>query len=148
MPLFEFRLTGELNLSSYSGLALIGQCCQAAQVDAVIDPRLPVSQGMRTSDVVKSMAGLSSLGKSDFEAIEPFRDNRFFKEALSLSMVPEGVLIRQRLDARGAELPNSPTNSACLLERADAPIQHKFPHESPNSANAEGGDSPWSTKMT
>ena len=40
---------------------------------------LPVSQGMRTSDVVKSMVGLLSLGKSDFEAIEPFREDRFLQ---------------------------------------------------------------------
>jgi hypothetical protein len=46
MPKFEVRQTGKLNLTSYSGLALIGQCCEAAQVDRVIDPRLPVSQGM------------------------------------------------------------------------------------------------------
>ena len=120
---FEVKQTGKLNLTSYAGLALIGQCCQAAQVDAVIDPRLPVSQGMRTSDVVKSMVGLLSLGKSDFEAIEPFRDDRFFKEALSLSKVPGSVWIRQRLDARGAELREITDElSLRLLERTEAPI--------------------------
>ena len=31
------------------------------------------------------MVGLLSLGKSDFEAIEPFREDRFFKEALGLT---------------------------------------------------------------
>jgi hypothetical protein len=41
MPKFEVRQTGKLNLASTSGLALIGQCCEAAQVDSVIDPRLP-----------------------------------------------------------------------------------------------------------
>jgi hypothetical protein len=123
MPRFEVKRTGKLNLTSYAGLALIGQCCQAAQVDAVIDPRLPVSQGMRTSDVVKSMVGLLSLGKSDFEAIEPFRDDRFFKEALSLSKVPGSVWIRQRLDARGAELREITDElSLRLLERTEAPI--------------------------
>jgi len=123
MPRFEVKQTGKLNLTSYSGLALIGQCCQAAQVEAVIDPRLPVSQGMRTSDVVKSMVGLLSLGKSDFESIEPFRDDRFFKEALSLSKVPGSVWIRQRLDARGADLRELTDElSLRLLERTEAPI--------------------------
>jgi hypothetical protein len=104
-------------------LALIGQCCQAAQVDAVIDPRLPVSQGMRISDVVKSMIGLLSLGKSDFEAIEPFRSDRFFKEALGLSKVPGSVWIRQRLDAKANELRELTDElSLRLLERTEAPI--------------------------
>jgi len=123
MPRFDVKQSAKLNLTSYSGLALIGQCCQAAQVEAVIDPRLPVSQGMRTSDVVKSMVGLLSLGKSDFEAIEPFRGDRFFKESLSLSKVPGSVWIRQRLDARAAELRELTDElSLRLLERTEAPI--------------------------
>jgi hypothetical protein len=52
--------------------------------------------------------GLLSLGKSDpstklkagFEAIKPFREDRFFKEALGLSKVPGAVWLRQRLDAK------------------------------------------------
>jgi hypothetical protein len=123
MPRFDVKQTGKLNLTSYSGLALIGQCCQAAQVDAVIDPKLPVSQGMRTSDMVKSMVGLLSLGKSDFEAIEPFRQDRFFKEALGLSKVPSSVWMRQRLDAKGAELRDACSElSVRLLQRTEAPI--------------------------
>jgi len=123
MPRFEVKQTSKLNLTSYSGLALIGQCCQAAQVEAVIDPRLPVSQGMRTSDVVKSMVGLLTLGKSDFEAIEPFRTDRFFKESLGLSKVPGSVWIRQRLDAKSAELRELTDElSLRLLERTEAPI--------------------------
>ena len=123
MARFEVKQSAKLNLTSYSGLALIGQCCQAAQVDAVIDPCLPVSQGMRASDVVKSMVGLLSLGKSDFEAIEPFRSDRFFKEALGLSKVPGSVWIRQRLDAKAAELRELTDElSLRLLERTEAPI--------------------------
>jgi hypothetical protein len=37
--------------NSTSGLALIGQCCEAAQVDRVIDPWLPVSQGIGYSPI-------------------------------------------------------------------------------------------------
>jgi hypothetical protein len=123
MPRFEVKQTAKLNLTSYSGLALIGQCCQAAQVDAVIDRRLPVSQGMKTSDMVKAMTGLLSLGKSDFEAIEPFRQDRFFREALGMSKVPSSAWMRQRLDARAGELRELTDElSVRLLERTEAPI--------------------------
>lgn len=123
MPRFEVKQTTKLNLTSYSGLALIGQCCQAAQVDAVIDPRLPVSQGMKTSDMVKAMTGLLSLGKSDFDAIEPFRQDRFFKEALGMSKVPSSAWMRQRLDAKASELRElTDEMSLRLLERTEAPI--------------------------
>lgn len=123
MPRFELRQSTKLQLTSYAGLALVGQCCQVAQVEAVIDPKLPVSQGMRTSDVVKSLVGLLTLGKSDFEAIEPFREDRFFKQALSLSKVAGSVWLRQRLDARAADLRELTDElSLRLIERAQAPI--------------------------
>jgi hypothetical protein len=123
MRRFEIRQNPKLQLTSYSGLALIGQCCQLAQVEAIIDPKLPVSQGMRTSDLVKSVVGLLALGKSDFEAIEPFRQDRFFKEALNLAKVPGSVWIRQRLDTRAAELRELTDElSLRLIERALAPI--------------------------
>ena len=123
MPRFEVKQSSKLHLTSYSGLALIGQCCQLAQVEAVIDPKIPVSQGMRTSDIVKSVVGLLSLGKSDFEAIEAFRGDRFFKEALGLSKVPSAVWMRQRLDAKaGAIRELADELTLRLLTRAEAPI--------------------------
>src|SRR5665647_1018233 len=123
MARFQVKQTSKLNLTSFSGLALIGQCCRAAQLEAVIDPPLPVSQGLRTSDIVKSMLGLLSLGKNDFEAIEPFRTDRFFKQALGLSKVPSGVWMRQRLDACAGPLRELTDElSLRLLERTQAPI--------------------------
>jgi hypothetical protein len=96
MPRFEVKQTAKLNLTSYSGLALIGQCCRVAQVEEAIDPR---DEDLGPG---KAMVGLLALGKSDFEAIEPFRHDRFFKEALGITKVPSSVWLRQRLDAKGA----------------------------------------------
>lgn len=70
-------------------------------MDAVIDSRLSVSQGMKTSGLVRAMTGFVCLGKSDFEAIEPFRQDRFFKEALGLSKVPSSAWMQWR---KGLEL--------------------------------------------
>ena len=39
------------------------------------------------------------MGKSDFDAIESFRDNAFFKRALGLGSVPSSPTLRQRMDA-------------------------------------------------
>lgn len=44
------------------------------------------------------MRGLLCIGKSDFEAVEPFREDRFFKTALAIRKVPGSVWLRQRLD--------------------------------------------------
>ena len=123
MPRFHLKQSARLQLTSYSGLALLGQCFEAAQVEVVLDPKIPVSQGMKTSDIVKSAVGLLSLGKGDFEAIEPFREDRFFKEALGLKKVPGAVWMRQRLDAIAARLRELTDElSLRLLERTQAPI--------------------------
>jgi len=71
MPRSHVKQSSKLQPTAYSGLALIGKCCEAAQFEVVIDQRVPVSYGMRKSDIVKNTIGLLSLGKSDFEAIEP-----------------------------------------------------------------------------
>ena len=123
MPHFQIKQSSNLTLTSHAGLALIGQCFEAAQVEAVIDPKLPVSKGMTTSDVVKSMVGLLCIGKSDYEAIEPFRDDRFFKQALNLGKVPGSVWLRQRIDDAAAKLRETTDElSLRLLTRTNAPI--------------------------
>lgn len=70
VPRFDLKQSTKLQLTSYADLVLIGQCCRVAQVEAVTDPKLPVSQGLRVSGVVKATVGLLTLGKSDFEAIQ------------------------------------------------------------------------------
>ncbi len=120
----RFKLkTSTKELTSYAGLSLVGQCMEIINVEAVIDGKIPVQQGIKTSDIIKSAVGLLSIGKSDFEAIEAFRDNRFFKRAMGVRKVPSSVWLRQRLDRAGNTL-LLPIDemSVRLIERAAAPI--------------------------
>jgi hypothetical protein len=45
------------------------------------------------------MIGLICIGKPDFDAIEPFRDDPFFPQSLGLDSVPSSPTLRQRLDS-------------------------------------------------
>jgi len=127
MPRFHLKQSNR-HLTSHSGLALVGQCFEAAQLEK-LNARFPTSQGMRTSDIVKSYTGLLSLGKSDFEAIEEFRHQSFFKHALSVQKVPSSVWLRQRME-RLAAVPIDRVGlreeltdySVRLLQRSEAPI--------------------------
>ena len=47
LALAETRLAGLV-----SAFELIGQCCEAAQVDAILDKAMPVSKGLTTSGPV------------------------------------------------------------------------------------------------
>jgi hypothetical protein len=120
---FEVRQSAKTQLTSCAGVALIGPCCEAAQVDLVVDPRWPVSQGIRTSDIVKSVIGLLSMGKSDFDAIEAFRKDSFFQQSLGLNKVPSSAWLRQRLDAVAGDLRERVAEmTQRLLERTEAPV--------------------------
>lgn len=121
MPRFELKQSNR-HLTSYAGLALIGQCLEAARVER-LDLKFPTPQGMKTSDLVKSYVGLLSLGKSDFEAIEAFREDRFFKQALKVGKVPSSVWLRQRMEKLAANLREETDDLTLrLLQRTQAPI--------------------------
>ncbi len=90
------------DLSSHAGLALIGQYLKRIRVNSLIDPAFAVRSGVANSDILKSYLGLLCLGKNDFDAIENFRDNAFFKRALDLTDVPSSPTLRQRLDTKAS----------------------------------------------
>jgi Transposase DDE domain group 1 len=90
------------DLSSHAGLAFIGKYLKRVNINARIDPANPVRSGAANSDILKSYLALLCLGKSDFDAIENFRGNDFFKRALGLGVVPSSPTLRQRMDSHAA----------------------------------------------
>ena len=90
------------DLSSHAGLAFVGKYLKQINFNSMIDPAFPVRSGNTNSDIVKSYLALLCLGKNDFEAIENFRDDRFFMRALGLESVASGPTVRQRLDTHAA----------------------------------------------
>jgi hypothetical protein len=122
MPRFELRQSTR-HITSYAGLILVGQCLEAAKLE-LLDKRFPAPKGqMPTSDIVKSYLGLLALGKSDFDAIEPFRNDRFFREALRIGKVPSSAWMRQRMERMAAALrEETDAFSVRLLLRTEAPV--------------------------
>jgi len=90
-------------LSSNAGLAFIGKYLQLINITSLVDKLFPVRSGTSNSDVLKCFIALLTLGKSDFDAIESFRGDSFFKRALNLIRVPSSATLRQRLDAFASE---------------------------------------------
>lgn len=94
-----------------------------AQFTPLLDAKFPCRHGIRTSDVLKSYVGLLCQGKSDFEAIEAYRNEPFFAQALGVGQVPSAPTLRQRLDALAPELVMLTDEwPVRLLKRARAPI--------------------------
>jgi len=122
MPRFELKQSTR-HITSHAGLMLIGQCLAAAGLH-LIDKLFPVAKGQfRTSDIIKSYLGLLALGKSDFDAIEAFRQDSFFKEALQIEQVPSSAWLRQRMEQLAVDLrEETDAFSVHLLKHAKAPI--------------------------
>lgn len=91
-------------LVSHSGLALAGALLRRTELRRRLDAvriercKRPV---MSHGDVLLSMVGLLCLGKSDYAAIEPFRQETFFRRALGLDQLPSEETLRQRMDQLG-----------------------------------------------
>jgi hypothetical protein len=95
----------DYDLTPVAGLALVGhQLQRLATVLKQIDSALPVSGGVANSDILRSYLGLLVQGKSDFDAIENFRGDTFFKHALGIKLLPSSPTLRQRMDARASDL--------------------------------------------
>ena len=95
----------DYDLTPVAGLTLVGHMLQAMRpVLARIDAALPLKGGVVNSDIVRSYLGLLTQGKSDFDAVENFRGDAFFKQALNIGLLPSSPTLRQRMDMRAAEL--------------------------------------------
>lgn len=99
MPTIQCRASGR-TLTSHAGLSVIGQCFDLAGIDS-LDRRFTASQGVRSSDIIKSYLALPCLGMSAFDAIDNFRQDKSFKQLLN---------------------PQKVSSTATLLSLAEAPI--------------------------
>jgi hypothetical protein len=109
------------DLSSLAGLALIGYYFKSSKLKSLLDSARPIRAGIANSDVLKSYIALLSLGKNEFDAIEDFRGNDFFKRALDLRHVPSSPTLRQCFDSFAAQWFNliPQINHKLLSQRVD-----------------------------
>jgi hypothetical protein len=95
----------DYDLTPVAGLALVGHHLnRLAPVFRQLDASLPVRNGVANSDILRSYLGLLVQGKSDFDAIENFRGDAFFKQALGIKLLPSSPTLRQRMDARAEDM--------------------------------------------
>lgn len=89
-------------ITSHAGLALIGQALGCTDLKEQLAP-LAFRKGIPHRDIIASYLGLLALGKTDYEALNNYRDDAFFKEALGLTRTPSAERMRQRLDEQAED---------------------------------------------
>lgn len=110
--------------TSHSGLALVGLCLNRyGNLNQVLKKGIPLRHVIAHSDIVKSYPGILCLGKSDFEAIENYRQDCYFKTSLAIAQVPSSARMRQRLDEQAeALLPLVCQSNIDFLGNAQVPV--------------------------
>ena len=95
----------DYDLTPVAGLCLVGHFLKAMRpVLGRLDAELPIKGGVVNSDIVRSYLGLLVQGKSDFDAIENFRSDAFYKQVLGIGLLPSSPTLRQRMDAKASEM--------------------------------------------
>ena len=101
---FEIVETNEI-IATQGGNLLLGAIMKKTElekrVNSILGESFPPPQGIKTSDVIISYIGTLSQAQPEFEAIEQFRKDPYFKETLGLDKVPSCSTLRQRIDSLG-----------------------------------------------
>jgi hypothetical protein len=102
--------------TSHSGLSLAGLGLNRfTSLVKRLGALPPLKRGaISHADVLRSYIALLCLGKSDFEAISGFRNDRYFKEALALTDIPSEPTLRQRLEEQAERF--LPVVNFCVTE--------------------------------
>lgn len=128
---FEIVQGDEL-LFSHSGLALVGKVLSKTRLrkrlDKVMLPDHPFPE-ISHGEIAIAMIGLVCMGKPDFDAIEPFRDDPFFTASLGIDAVPSSPTLRQRLDSANG------TFNDTLLEESAKAVRYFAPAITPSHGN-------------
>lgn len=108
---------------SNSGIALAGAAINTHTHLNQELKRIPLRHGIAHSDIIKSYLGLIAIGKNDFEAIDAFQRDHFFRNALGLTKIPTVDRLRQRMDERADQyIPALEQASLDFLCSVNAPI--------------------------
>jgi len=95
---------GNEEINSIGGICLIGRILNdLKEFKSINNMKMPRTEkgSIPHGDILKSMIGLYSLGKTDYADIELYREDIVFSESLKLKTVPSEESLRQRLDECG-----------------------------------------------
>lgn len=99
--------TTDKNFVNHAGLPFISQFLNDSKTFSRINiiSKIKKNSGpISDYDIVKTCIALICLGKTNFDDVEQYRKDRYFKKTLKLKTVPSAPTIRQRLETYGEEM--------------------------------------------
>ncbi len=123
MRRFQIEQSATEFYTSHSGLALIGLAINRHTSLKKTLRTVVKRHGIPNIELIRSYVGQLSIGKSDFDAIENVRDDRYFKQTLDIKQMPSSARLRQRFDEDSRALIPL-IDDACVefVKRTGAPV--------------------------
>ena len=124
MKRFVIEQSDEEFYTSHSGISLVGLALNRfTSIPSGLAKIAPSDDVISHADVIKSYCGLLAQAKSDFVAIEQYRNDDFFRESLGNQQVPSEGTMRQRMDEHANTfLPALCWASIELLQKVKVPV--------------------------
>jgi len=97
---FQIKITKK-DFVNNVGLAYVAVFLNMRKIFAPVDKASKIFRGGNTIsdyDIVKTVLALICLGKTNFDDVEQYRNDKYFKKTLKLKVVPSAPTIRQRLE--------------------------------------------------
>ena len=97
------------DLTSNAGLFLVGPYLRNGEFRRGIRSASSVKKTsgvISDIDIICSWIALLALGKSDYESIEEFRKDKYFKKEIGVKKVPSAETLRQRIEDLTPEVDN------------------------------------------
>ena len=107
----------------HSGLALIGQFINRYTSLSKTSRKIKKRHGIPNIELIRPYLGLLCLGKSDYDALENYRSDPFFKESLGIKQIISPSRLRQRFDEDAPHLiPIIDEANIEFLQQIKAPV--------------------------
>lgn len=106
MQKISIELSDEYIVSN-SGLLTIGKYLNESKIFAKVNriSKIKKNVGIISDyDIIKSIIAIICVGKPNYDSIEEFRNNKFFKKALNIKTVPSAPTLRQRIESFDEEM--------------------------------------------
>jgi hypothetical protein len=110
--------------TSHSGLALVGLALNRfTSLSSSLEADVPTDDSISHADVIRSYCGILAQAKSDFVAVEQYRNDDFFRESLGAAQVPSEGTMRQRMDEHAGQFLSAVSWASIeFLEKIKAPL--------------------------
>ncbi len=123
MRRFQLEQSATEFYTSHSGLALVGLAINRYTELQKTLRRIVKRHGIPNIELIRAYLGQLCLGKSDFDALENMRDDRYFKQALGIKQMPSASRLRQRFDEDARALIDCVDDAAVEFVRTtEAPV--------------------------